>query len=143
MTLPKIYLALRSTFPQKFGSERVKSLFYSLLRWQSHLCNFDEGIRRNICEIILNSGIAKCFRCRSSSSKDLSIFSSGGHLVQLSRIICAILVEGIMGNICIHLFQRNSLLTMHTAECQMVWTDIPDLVPNGSQRLSAANKSRY
>ena len=23
MTLPKIYLALRSTFPQKFGSERV------------------------------------------------------------------------------------------------------------------------
>ena len=25
MTLPKIYLALRSTFPQKFGSERVKA----------------------------------------------------------------------------------------------------------------------
>ena len=31
--------------------------------------------------------------------KDFSIFSPGGHFVQQSRTICAILVEGIMGNI--------------------------------------------
>ena len=31
--------------------------------------------------------------------KDFSIFSPGGQFVQQSRTICAILVEGIIGNI--------------------------------------------
>ena len=30
--------------------------------------------------------------------KDISSFSSGGHFVQWSETICAIMVEGIMGN---------------------------------------------
>ena len=30
--------------------------------------------------------------------KDIAIFSSGGHFVQRSRTVCAVLVEGIMWN---------------------------------------------
>ena len=36
--------------------------------------------------------------------KDISIFSSGGHFVQQSITVCAILVEGIMRNISVKLF---------------------------------------
>ena len=32
------------------------------------------------------------------------IFSSGGHFVQLSETICAVLEGGIRGNICVKLF---------------------------------------
>ena len=37
--------------------------------------------------------------------KDLSIFSSGGHIVQQSRIVTAILVEANEGNICEVIFK--------------------------------------
>ena len=33
-----------------------------------------------------------------------SIFSTGGHFFLLNQTICAILMEGIMGNICMKLF---------------------------------------
>ena len=33
-----------------------------------------------------------------------STFSNGGHVVQRSKTICAILVKGIMGNIAVKLF---------------------------------------
>ena len=36
--------------------------------------------------------------------KEFSIFSFGGHFVQWSGIICAICLEGIMGNIHVKLF---------------------------------------
>ena len=36
-------------------------------------------------------------------SKDISIFSSGSHLVQQSGTVCAIVVEGIMSNISVKL----------------------------------------
>ena len=36
--------------------------------------------------------------------EDISIFSSGGHFVQRSRTVCAILVEGIMRNISVKLY---------------------------------------
>ena len=37
--------------------------------------------------------------------KDLSIFSSGGHIVQQSRIVTAILVEANVGYICEIIFK--------------------------------------
>ena len=40
------------------------------------------------------------FKC-----KDFSIFSFGGHFVQQRGTICAILIEGIMGNISVKLFK--------------------------------------
>ena len=36
--------------------------------------------------------------------KDISIFSSGGHFVQQSRSVCAILVADMMRSICVKLF---------------------------------------
>ena len=36
--------------------------------------------------------------------RDIPIFSSGGHFVQLKGTVCAILVEGIMRNISVKLF---------------------------------------
>ena len=36
--------------------------------------------------------------------KDISILSSGGHFFQWNGTVCAILVEGIMGNIHVKLF---------------------------------------
>ena len=37
--------------------------------------------------------------------KDFSIFSCDGHFVQRSKMICAILVEGNIGNILVKLFE--------------------------------------
>ena len=39
------------------------------------------------------------------SFKDFSVFSSGNHFVGRSRTICAILVEGNIGDICVKLFK--------------------------------------
>ena len=36
--------------------------------------------------------------------KDFSMFNYGGHFIQLSGTICAILVEGVLENICVLLF---------------------------------------
>ena len=52
---------------------------------------------KHSCEIILNLVQEVWF-------KDFSIFSSGGHLICRSKKICAIFVEGIMGNIQLKLF---------------------------------------
>ena len=43
------------------------------------------------------------------SFKGFSIFSSGGHLVQRSRTVCAILVDSHLRNICVKLFQNLSI----------------------------------
>ena len=54
-----------------------------------------------LCEIILN--LDQWFR-RRCPLKIFLIWSSGGPFVQCSRIICAILVEGIMTNNSMNLF---------------------------------------
>ena len=38
------------------------------------------------------------------SFKFISIFGSGDHFVQLNRTVCAILVQGVIRNIYVHLF---------------------------------------
>ena len=38
------------------------------------------------------------------------IFSSGGHFIQQSRTVCAILIEGIMRNISVKLFEFGPLV---------------------------------
>ena len=69
---------------------------------QNHLCNFGSGYHEEqFCEIILN--LDQWFR-RRCILKIFLIWSSGGHVVQPSGTICAILVEGIMRNNSVKLF---------------------------------------
>ena len=68
----------------------------------NHLCNFGSGYQEEqFCEIILN--LNQWFR--RCLLKIFLIWSSGGPLVQRSRTICAILVEGIIRNNSVNLFQ--------------------------------------
>ena len=61
---------------------------------RKRFCNFSSGYQEEqFCENILN--LDQWFRCLL---KIFLIWSSGGPFVQWSRIICAILVEGIMSN---------------------------------------------
>ena len=58
---------------------------------------------------ILGTICMKLFPILTSGSggmlfKDFSNYSSSGHLVQWSGMIFVILIEGIMGNICVKLF---------------------------------------
>ena len=63
---------------------------------QNHLCNFRRGYRKEkTCEIIFN--LDQMF-------KRFLIKSSGGPCVQWNRIIYAIFVGGIMGNINVKAF---------------------------------------
>ena len=55
----------------------------------------------HFCDNILN--LEKWLR-RRRHLKDISSFSSGGHFVWRGKAVCAILVEGIMGNSYVKLF---------------------------------------
>ena len=78
-----------------------KSSFFSSAWWpfcsaeQIHLRNFGRGHEEHFCELIINleQWFRRCPLC-----------SSGGHFVQQSRTMCAILEEGIMMNISVKLF---------------------------------------
>ena len=64
---------------------------------QNNLCNYARGhYEKHFCEIILNLDQW----LKRKLFKIFLIYSSGSPLVQLSRTICAILVEVIMRNIC-------------------------------------------
>ena len=64
---------------------------------RNHLCNFGRKYyEEQFCEIILN--LDEWFR-RRCLLKIFLIWSSGDPFVQQSRIICAILVEGIKRNL--------------------------------------------
>ena len=66
-----------------------------------HLRNFGRGCyEEQFCGIILNLG--QWSRCRL---KRFLIWSSGGPTVQWSGTICALLKEGIMGNIHVKLYE--------------------------------------
>ena len=71
---------------------------------QNHLCNFGRGQHaEHFCEINLNE-----FRSVAQEKmlfKDISIFSSGCHFVRQSRTVNAVLVEGIIRDISVHLFR--------------------------------------
>ena len=74
--------------------------FFSAER--NHFSNFSRGSsKKHFCEIILKSAHWPWRRCRF---KNFSIFSSGGHFVQQSRTILAILVKGYPRNIPVKLF---------------------------------------
>ena len=60
-----------------------------------------DGIMRNISVNLFIFNLDQRVRC---TLKIFLIYSSGGHFVQLSRTICAILVEGIMRNTFVKLF---------------------------------------
>ena len=67
-----------------------------------HFSNFSRGSsKEHFCEIILKWANWPWRRCRFTS---FSIFSSGGHFVQRSRTILAILVKGHPRNIPVKLF---------------------------------------
>ena len=67
------------------------------------LCNYGRmHHQEQFCKIILN--LNQWFR-RRCSLKIFLIWSSGSRFVQSSRTICAILVEGIMRNNSMNLFQ--------------------------------------
>ena len=62
----------------------------------NHLCNCGRGYYdEQFCEIILNLDKWLKGRCPLGI---FFIWSSGGPFVQRSGIVCAILVEGILGN---------------------------------------------
>ena len=66
------------------------------MEW-NHFSNFGRGSpKEHFCEIILKSGQ---WPKRRMSSKGFSIFSSGGHFVQQSGTLLAILSEGHARNI--------------------------------------------
>ena len=66
--------------------------------------NFGRGSpKEHFCEIILKSGHWPMRKCHL---KVFSIFSSGGHIVQWSKTILAILVEGHPSNISVIFFNR-------------------------------------
>ena len=68
----------------------------------NHFSNFGKGaLEKHFCEITLQSGHWHG-RCQL---KVFSIFSSGGHFVQRSGTILAILVEGHSRSIPVKLFQ--------------------------------------
>ena len=69
---------------------------------QRHLSNFGtESSKEHFCGIILKSAYWPWRRCRFTC---FSIFSSGGHFVQRSRTILAILIKGHPRNIPVQLF---------------------------------------
>ena len=69
---------------------------------QNYLCNFGRGYQEEqFCEIILNLDQWLRRRC---VLKLFLIWNSGSPYVQLSRTICAILVEGITRNNSVKLF---------------------------------------
>ena len=71
------------------------------------MSNFGIGLpKKDLCIIISKSIF--WFR-RRSRLKGLSIFSSGGHLVQRSRMVRAILVDSHLRNIPVKLFQNLSM----------------------------------
>ena len=71
------------------------------MEW-NHLCNLSRRhLEEQFCEIILN--LNQCFRQRCHL-KTFLIWSSGGSFVQQSVTICAIVVNGIMGNKFVNLF---------------------------------------
>ena len=60
------------------------------------------------------------------------IYSSGGPFVPLSRIVCAILIEGIMGNIPVALFQ----IWASGSGGDVIWRKhLPTTDENRSQKL--------
>ena len=68
----------------------------------NHLCNFGRGYQEEqFCEIILN--MDQWFR--RCLLKIFLIWSSGGHFVQWSKTICAILVEGSIRNNSMNIFR--------------------------------------
>ena len=70
---------------------------------QTHLCNLVRGYyKEQFCEIILN--LDKWFK-RRCFLKIFHIWSSGKPVVRWSGTIRAILVEGIMGNIHVKLYE--------------------------------------
>ena len=69
---------------------------------RNHLCNFGRGCyEEQFCELILNLG--QCFRTRRRLKDFLS--SALVALLLGSKSICAILKEGIMGNIHVKLYE--------------------------------------
>ena len=65
---------------------------------RNHFSNFGRGSpKEHFCEIILKSGHWPSRRC-------FSTFSSGGHFVQWSVTILAILIEGHLRNLSVKLF---------------------------------------
>ena len=69
-----------------------------------HLCNFGRGYyEKQLSEIILNLDQWFSRRCRL---KIFLIWSSGGLFVTWSKVICAILVEGIMRNNSVNVFRN-------------------------------------
>ena len=78
----------------------VANFFSVVLR--NHSSNFRKrSSKEHFCEIILKSDN---WSRRRMSFKGFSIFSSGGHFVQRSGTIIAILVEGHPRNISVKLF---------------------------------------
>ena len=69
-------------------------ILLSRVEWFVNFCRW--YYEEYFCEIILNLG--QWLRRRHLKITSI-FFSSGGHFVRWSRTICAILVEGIMGNI--------------------------------------------
>ena len=66
--------------------------------WIAHLGHLGPGFRRqhnehNLCGIDLNLDQWPRMSCRFNI---LILYSSGGHFVPRSRMVCAIVVEGIM-----------------------------------------------
>ena len=75
---------------------------------QNHLCNFGRRHHEEkFCEIILN--LDQWFK-RRCCLKIFLIWSSGGSFVQRSGTICAILVEDIMSNNSVNLFEFGSMV---------------------------------
>ena len=64
------------------------------------------SFKEHSCVIILKSADWPRRRCYFTS---FSIFSSGGHFVQRSGTILAILVEGHLRNICVKLFRNRPI----------------------------------
>ena len=74
---------------------------------------FDEGTgvilglpKEHFCEIIIKSNKWPMRKCRF---KTFSILSSGGHFVQQSRTISALLVKGRQRNISVKVFRNRAI----------------------------------
>ena len=71
-------------------------------RWVCAMMSFQNS--KVMCLVLIGL-FCSCLLC--SDIKDISVFSFGGHFVQQSRTVCAILFEGIMtmSNISLALFR--------------------------------------
>ena len=79
--------------------------------YEEHFCEtiltLDQSFKDNsILALVVISGGEQfgTLVIKEMSIKDISSFSSGSHFVRWSKTVCAILVEGIMGDIHLKLF---------------------------------------